>query len=132
MTFDNFTTNDWAGVVTVLAILFVFIFVFLLSKCTERGKYRDPDELEEFLFTHGDLEGRQFMNISQYDVIHNHLKSKGAITSLQAIKMYGITRLAAVIYDLKKRRGLNISSEQVEVYNRYGEACYVASYKLVR
>ena len=40
---------------------------------------------------------------SSIDAIKWHLKNYGHITSLQAIKLYGATRLADIIYKLKKQ-----------------------------
>lgn len=40
--------------------------------------------------------------IPQNKIILNHLKNKGSITSWEAIQAYGITRLAARIFDLKE------------------------------
>lgn len=41
--------------------------------------------------------------MSHSDMVLNHLNTKNKITSIEAIGLYGITRLAAVVYDLKKR-----------------------------
>lgn len=50
--------------------------------------------------------------MTQKDMILNHLKQHGEITSWDAIMQYGVTRLAGVIYLLKKD-GHKISSETV-------------------
>ena len=42
------------------------------------------------------------MRITHQDRILNHLITKGSITSWEAIKEYGITRLSAVIFNLRK------------------------------
>lgn len=39
---------------------------------------------------------------TQNDMIYKHLIEHGSITSMEAIKEYGITRLAARIYNLKQ------------------------------
>ena len=44
---------------------------------------------------------------SQEDAVLNHMEQHGSITSLEAIELYGCTRLSAKIYDLK-RAGKNI------------------------
>ena len=41
--------------------------------------------------------------ISQEDKILMHLQKYGSITSMTAFRTYGITRLAAVIFKLRKR-----------------------------
>lgn len=50
--------------------------------------------------------------MTQNEVILNHLQNYGGLTSLEAIRLYRITRLAARISDLKKN-GYNILSETV-------------------
>ena len=50
--------------------------------------------------------------MTQNEVILNHLKNYGGLTSLEAIRLYQITRLAARISDLRKK-GYNILSETI-------------------
>lgn len=40
--------------------------------------------------------------MTQKEQVIHHLKQKGAITSWEAIQEYGITRLSAKIFDLRK------------------------------
>jgi hypothetical protein len=54
----------------------------------------------------------------QNDIVLKHLKRK-PITSLEAFKLYGITRLASRIHDLKEA-GNKIEGNMVEVRTRYG------------
>ena len=56
---------------------------------------------------------------------------KRGITPLQAMDHFGCMRLSGRIHDLRDR-GYNISSEIVEVRNRYGEKCRVSQYRLVK
>ena len=56
---------------------------------------------------------------SQAEIIYEHLKAYGSITSWEAIKEYGCTRLSAVIYILRKE-GYKIIREQESGINRYG------------
>lgn len=51
------------------------------------------------------------MKLNQKQIIANHLKNHGRITSIEAIDKYRITRLAAVIFDLKDD-GYKIYSER--------------------
>lgn len=67
---------------------------------------------------------------SHYDRILNHLKDYGSITSLEAFKEYGNTRLSATIFLLRKD-GYKISSEKVAFRNRYGKVVYFAKYILL-
>lgn len=60
------------------------------------------------------------------DYLENH---PGGITSLQAINLFGATRLSDIIYRLKKD-GMKISTTIVPVKDRYGSTCHVALYKL--
>ena len=55
---------------------------------------------------------------------------KNGITPLQAMDHFGCMRLSGRIHDLREM-GYTISSELVEVKNRYGEKCRVARYRLV-
>ena len=70
------------------------------------------------------------MRTTHQERIFLHLRLKGAISSLEAINEYGITRLAAVIFELRCK-GNNIISERRTVTNRYGDDCQVAFYKLI-
>jgi len=65
---------------------------------------------------------------TQKDEVLLHLITYGTITSLEAIKEYGITRLADKIYLLRKE-GFDISSELVKFKNRYGNTSSYATYK---
>ena len=67
---------------------------------------------------------------SHYDRILRHLKDYGSITSLEAFKDYGNTRLSATIFLLRKD-GYKISSEKVAFRNRYGKIVYFAKYILL-
>ena len=41
--------------------------------------------------------------VTQTDLVEKHLKEKGNITSWEAFELYGITRLSAKIYELRKK-----------------------------
>lgn len=58
-----------------------------------------------------------------------HLRDFGSISSLDAIREYGIMRLASRISELKKQ-GINIGVKMVKSYNRYGEQTHYAEYYL--
>lgn len=60
--------------------------------------------------------------------ILKYLKTFKNITSLEAINMFGETRLSARIYDLKKK-GYKFKTESVRVMSRDGWT-YVARYTL--
>lgn len=67
--------------------------------------------------------------MTQSERIVRHLRDYGSITSLEAMKEYGILRLASRVSDLKKA-GFPIHVEMVKGYNRYGEATAFARYSL--
>lgn len=59
--------------------------------------------------------------------VYDYMKEHGEITSLDAIKHLGETRLSARIFDLKAS-GINIQSEWLSVTNRYYEKRRVKAY----
>ena len=59
-----------------------------------------------------------------------HLEEKGSITSWEAIKEYGATRLSAIIFQLRHKYHLNIISEDVSFTDRYGHKSSFAKYVL--
>lgn len=65
--------------------------------------------------------------ISQRELIKKHLNKRGSITSWDAIKLYGCTRLSAKIYDLRNE-GMKIRTEHVTKKNRYGYMVTFAKY----
>ena len=67
---------------------------------------------------------------TQKNEVLRHLKENGSITSWEAIKEYGATRLSAIIYDLRHYYDLNIRNERVEFTNRYGTKSSYVKYIL--
>lgn len=67
--------------------------------------------------------------MNQQDRLINYLLANRTIKPLQAWQDIGLYRLAAVIHVLRKQ-GLNITTETVEVKNRFNEPCLVANYRL--
>mgnify|MGYP003634630838 FL=1 len=67
---------------------------------------------------------------NQKQEILKHLKEFGKITSLEAIKEYGVTRLADKVYLLRKE-GFNIETELKKFTNRYGNISTYGIYKLI-
>jgi len=64
---------------------------------------------------------------TQTDAIKWHLKNYGHITSLQAIREYGATRLADIIYKLKKQ-GYTIHRENIKKTTRFNTTTTIAKY----
>ena len=69
-------------------------------------------------------------NNTHYTRLLDYLKKFKSITSLDAIKDLGNTRLSATIYELRKD-GYNIISEDLTVKNRWGNNTTIAKYKLI-
>lgn len=65
--------------------------------------------------------------VTQDNRVEQYIHEHGSITSLEAIRELGVTRLASVINRMKKA-GAPIQVERVEVINRYGEHTHVARY----
>ena len=64
---------------------------------------------------------------NQTTEILKHLKTKKSITSIDAINLYGATRLASIIYNLRKR-GYIIETKTCLGKTRYGDVCQYAKY----
>lgn len=63
---------------------------------------------------------------TQREQIRLHLKHHHAITSREAFEMYGITRLSAIIYTLRKTH--YITSVPMTTTNRYGNTVNFVKY----
>ena len=59
-----------------------------------------------------------------------HLKQKGTLNSMEAVKEYGITRLASIICNLRKK-GYYIVSNDIKFKNRFGNQGIYANYTYV-
>lgn len=57
----------------------------------------------------------------------DYIEQFGSITSLDAFKDLGITRLSAVVFDLRKE-GYNVQSETIGAKNRFGEIAHFSKY----
>ena len=67
--------------------------------------------------------------MTQLERVIRHLRDYGSITSMEAVRDYGIMRLASRISDLRKA-GMPIRVEMVSGKNRYGESISYARYHL--
>lgn len=70
---------------------------------------------------------KETKRITQEEMIRKHLNKKGSITSLEAIKLYGCTRLSAKIYDLRNE-GMAVRTDYVTKKNRFGYLVTFAKY----
>lgn len=75
------------------------------------------------------MEQKVQKKISQRDVILNHLKEGKEITQLEATEKYGILRLGAIIFNLRKD-GYNIHTTINYESNRYGNTSNYATYRM--
>lgn len=60
--------------------------------------------------------------------VYHYLLDGNTITSLEAIRKFGITRLSAVIFNIGKMTGKAPSRRMIPVTNRYGKTVRVAEY----
>ena len=67
--------------------------------------------------------------MTQKEMILSHLQEYGKITSWEAIKEYGVTRLSQYIYLLRKE-GLTIKADVVIKTNRFGKQIHFNEYRL--
>lgn len=67
--------------------------------------------------------------INKTEKVLNHLREYGSITSLEAIELYGATRLSAIIFTLRKR-GLNIDTIDLPFTDRFGMKSHYGKYVL--
>lgn len=79
------------------------------------------------------------MKLTQKQIVINHLREHGSITSLDAFTEYGITRLAAVIFKIKDedyrfhdvdKTVHEIESVPIQVKTRLGRNANCTKYKL--
>lgn len=66
---------------------------------------------------------------NQTDAVKWHLQEHGTLTSLEAIKHYGATRLSGIIHRLRKQGYDNIITEDVVVTNRFGWKVTIGKYR---
>jgi|TARA_R100000084_G_C4643467_1_gene145238 hypothetical protein len=64
---------------------------------------------------------------SQSDAVLWHLKTYGSITSYEAIREYGATRLSAIIFN-HRRDGYDIASLPLTKKTRFGRNTTIAKY----
>lgn len=69
--------------------------------------------------------------MNQDKMVLKHLQIK-PITTLEAIKLYGVTRLSAVIWRLRHDQKQDIRDRRIKVTNRYGRKISVKQYYLVK
>lgn len=66
---------------------------------------------------------------TQWQMMLYHLQSTGEhITSWQAIKDFGFTRLAAIVKDIEYHTGIRLDRRDVSVETRYGGTTTITEY----
>lgn len=66
---------------------------------------------------------------TQWETILYHLQTTGErITSWQAIKDFGFTRLAAIVKDIEYNRGIRLPRRDITVTTKYGGKTNVTEY----
>lgn len=68
--------------------------------------------------------------INKTEKVLNHLRTYGSITSLEAIDLYGATRLSAIIFNLRNR-GMNIETIDLPFVDRFGSKSTYGKYILI-
>ena len=66
--------------------------------------------------------------MSKQNAILTHLEEKGNITSWEAIKEYGATRLSAIIFNLRHKYGMYIENEWIDFTDRFGNKSRYVKY----
>jgi len=67
---------------------------------------------------------------SQVSMLADHLIQNGSITSIEAIELYGCTRLSARIWDLRHKYGMVIEATPETGKNRFGKTVSYVRYSL--
>ena len=66
---------------------------------------------------------------TQWETILYHLQSTGAkITSWQAIKEFGFTRLSGIVKQIEYRTGIVLKRRDVQITTRYGGKTNITEY----
>ncbi len=66
---------------------------------------------------------------TQHDRILDYIKENGSITTLDAFRDLGITKLTTRISEMR-RLGFSIEGSREAVKNRFGETCHINRYTL--
>lgn len=69
------------------------------------------------------------MRDNQHTRIIDYIKKNGSITTLDAFRDLGITKLTTRISEMRKK-GMLIEGKVETVKNRYGDKCHIHRYKL--
>ena len=70
------------------------------------------------------------MKMNQREQVLAYIKQFGSITPLEAIREFGITRLASRVYELKKKEGIELKATPAAAVNRFGKKVWYTRYSL--
>lgn len=70
------------------------------------------------------------MSVNKTQLIKQRLKDGHSVTSKEAFEEYGVTRLAAIIFNLRKS-GMNIVTIDRDAKDRYDNIVHFAEYREV-
>ena len=105
--------------------------VICLAKLSMKKEYNTLEDYKEIKNMYNYLEMEEKL-MNKTKAIMLHLEEKGSITSWEAIKEYGATRLSAIIFELRNRYNMNIITESVEFTDRFGNKSMFANYIYVK
>ena len=69
---------------------------------------------------------------SQAMTIYKYLMDGNTLTSMDALRIFGVARLASRICDIEKRTGITPNRRRIPVTNRFGKEVYVNEYWIVK
>ena len=67
----------------------------------------------------------------QTEQLYEHMKKHGSITQHEAYELYGNTRAAAAVFEMRKA-GIPVVTEKVCGVNRFGDRCRYARFWIER
>lgn len=65
---------------------------------------------------------------TQTKTIYHYLASGHRLTSMDALRIFGVARLASRICDIERQTGVTPSRRRIQVTNRFGREVYVNEY----
>lgn len=65
---------------------------------------------------------------SQAMTIYKYLMDGNTLTSMDALRIFGVARLASRICDISRQMGVTPSRRRIQVTNRHGKEVYVNEY----
>ncbi len=66
----------------------------------------------------------------QWERVYHYLLAGNTITSLEAFRMFGVTRLSAIIFDIGKKTGHDPERRRITVPTRTGRLVSVCEYRI--